>query len=86
MSKVDRFLNMCTSCTIFFPLPSMGKIYTPFGIRTDTPAALAGRLGMLIFIGLMLAGMGLNLLVDIHEILAPVSNNLSSVIAGYELI
>jgi hypothetical protein len=42
----------------------------PFGIITSLFAALAALLGILIFFGLMLIGIDLSLLVDLHEILA----------------
>ena len=49
-------------------------------------AALAALIGELIFIGLLLIGMDLNIDVEMHVMLAPVSYNHFSIIAGEELI
>ena len=52
----------------------------------DPPAALAALYGVFNLLGLLLIGIDLNFSVDIHVILAPVSNNHCSVINGCELI
>jgi len=64
----------------------MGKRYTPSGIKVFPLAALAALIGEFNFVGLLLIGMDLNFDVDMHVMLAPVSNNHLSVMAGAELI
>ena len=64
----------------------MGKRYTPSGIKVSPLAAFAALIGEFIFVGLLLIGMDLNFDVDMHVMLAPVSYNHLSVIAGDELI
>ena len=47
----------------------------PSGIKALPLAALASLFGVLIFVGLSLIGIDLNMRDDIHVMLAPVSNN-----------
>ena len=82
----DKFLKTVTCCIIFFPPHSIGKRYSPSGINGLPLAALASLIGVLIFVGLLLIGIALNLSVDIHVMLAPVSYSHLSFIIGHELI